>query len=77
MKSYCTYILASKRNGTLYVGVTSDLPSRISMSISKNYLMVLQRSITLPHLFTQRSFKISMMLFIEKNVSKNGTEHGN
>jgi putative endonuclease len=24
----CVYILASKRNGTLYVGVTSDLPRR-------------------------------------------------
>lgn len=29
MKSYYVYILASKRNGTLYVGVTSDLPRRI------------------------------------------------
>ncbi len=28
--SYFVYILASKRNGTLYVGVTSDLPRRIS-----------------------------------------------
>jgi putative endonuclease len=25
----CVYLLASKRNGTLYVGVTSDLPKRI------------------------------------------------
>jgi len=25
----CVYILASKRNGTLYIGVTSDLPKRI------------------------------------------------
>jgi putative endonuclease len=24
----CVYIMASKRNGTLYVGVTSDLPRR-------------------------------------------------
>lgn len=29
MKAYYVYILASKRNGTLYVGVTSDLPRRI------------------------------------------------
>jgi putative endonuclease len=28
-KSGCVYILASQRNGTLYIGVTSDLPSRI------------------------------------------------
>lgn len=25
----CVYVLASKRNGTLYIGVTSDLPKRI------------------------------------------------
>jgi putative endonuclease len=24
-KSYCIYILASNRNGTLYIGITSDL----------------------------------------------------
>lgn len=29
MKSYFVYILASKRNGTLYVGVTSDLTKRV------------------------------------------------
>jgi putative endonuclease len=29
MKRPCVYILASQRNGTLYVGVTSDLVQRI------------------------------------------------
>ena len=29
MKQPCTYILASAQNGTLYVGVTSDLIGRI------------------------------------------------
>ena len=29
MKLPCVYLLASKRNGTLYVGVTSDLVQRI------------------------------------------------
>jgi predicted GIY-YIG superfamily endonuclease len=27
-KDFCVYILASQRNGTLYIGVTSDLNSR-------------------------------------------------
>jgi putative endonuclease len=29
MKTYYVYILASKKNGTLYIGVTSDLKKRI------------------------------------------------
>jgi putative endonuclease len=29
MKQPCVYILASRRNGTLYAGVTSDLVQRI------------------------------------------------
>ena len=28
-KTYFVYILASRRNGTLYIGVTSDLPRRM------------------------------------------------
>ena len=28
-KQPCTYILASQKRGTLYIGVTSDLPQRI------------------------------------------------
>ena len=29
MKPGCVYIMASRRNGTLYIGVTSDLPGRV------------------------------------------------
>ncbi len=29
MKQYCVYILASKKNGVLYIGVTNDLERRI------------------------------------------------
>jgi putative endonuclease len=30
VKAPCAYILASKRNGTLYTGVTSDLFDRVA-----------------------------------------------
>lgn len=29
MKNYFTYILASKRNGTLYIGITNNLLRRV------------------------------------------------
>ena len=29
MKLYCVYILASKKNGTLYTGMSSDLKTRV------------------------------------------------
>lgn len=35
MQSYFVYILASKKNGTLYIGVTSDLIKRVWLHKSK------------------------------------------
>jgi putative endonuclease len=32
-KQPCVYILASSRNGTLYIGVTSDLDGRMSIRV--------------------------------------------
>ncbi|KKW29065.1 MAG: excinuclease ABC subunit C [Candidatus Uhrbacteria bacterium GW2011_GWD2_52_7] len=30
MKTYYVYIMASKKNGTIYIGSTSDLPARVT-----------------------------------------------
>jgi putative endonuclease len=35
MKQYFVYILASQRNGTLYVGISSDLAQRVEQHRSK------------------------------------------
>ncbi len=37
MKKYYVYIMASKRNGTLYTGVTSDLSKRVEEHKSKTF----------------------------------------
>ena len=37
MKNPCVYILASQRNGTLYIGVTSDIHGRMSEHVQGLY----------------------------------------
>jgi len=37
LKTYYTYILASKKNGTLYVGITSDLVRRVYQHRNKEF----------------------------------------
>ena len=53
MKSYYVYILASKHNGTLYIGVTDNLIKRIS-----------QHKQDLVEEFTKR-YHIHMLVYFE------------
>ena len=52
-RTYWVYILASKRNGTLYIGVTNDLSRRVFEHKSK-------RSVT----FTSR-YNVGMLVWYE------------
>jgi len=57
MKQPAVYILASKPNGTLYVGVTSDLPSRIHAHRSGSV-----------EGFTKR-YEVGMLVYVELHDS--------
>jgi putative endonuclease len=69
MKQPCVYILASRRNGTLYTGVTSDLLKRVWEH--KNDLI---------EGFTNK-YGVHRLVYFEqheetKNRSRNGIAHG-
>jgi putative endonuclease len=51
---YAVYILASRRNGTLYVGVTSDLVQRMSQ----------HKSLAVPG-FT-RKYRVTILVYVER-----------
>ena len=55
-KNYYTYILASKRNGTLYIGVTNDLVRRVHEH--KNHII---------KGFTER-YNVNMLVYFEQTA---------
>ena len=74
-KQYAVYIMASKRNGTLYIGMTSDLKKRVWQH--KNILF---------EGFTKK-YRIKRLVYFEVYISveeailrekrlNNGTENG-
>jgi len=58
MREYYVYILASKKNGTLYVGMAGDLKSRVRRRKSKNASK-----------FT-RDYKINKLVYFEQFKDK-------
>ncbi len=59
----CVYILASKKNGTLYIGVTSDLPRRVAQHRSGSI-----------HGFTSR-YGVKRLVFFELHERMEGAIH--
>ena len=57
IKQPVVYMLASKRNGTLYVGVTSNLPKRIEQHQTTNL-----------NTFTTR-YKVKRLVYVEPHTS--------
>ena len=75
-KQFYVYILASKRNGTLYLGVTSDIVKLVLDPIGEEYgstrtvlLKVLQKSMELKGSSITKSMKMPKMLSKGKNVT--------
>ena len=57
MKTYWLYILCSKKYGTLYVGITSDLPRRIFEH--KNHLI--------PNCFPSK-YNVTQLVYAEQHA---------
>ena len=62
-KSFCVYILASKRQGTLYIGVTSDLIKRIGQHKSSEIAG-----------FTQK-YNVKMLVYYEQHPNAESAIH--
>ena len=56
-KTPCVYIMASRRNGTLYTGVTSELPVRVS-----SHKQDLFEGLT-------KKYQVHMLVYYEMHVS--------
>ena len=70
---YFVYILASKRNGTLYIGVTNNLENVYEHKTT--LLRVLLQNIVSVNLCIMKRQMTSMRLFKRKQL-KNGTANG-
>jgi putative endonuclease len=56
---YAVYVLASRKNGTLYIGVTGNLPQRIEQ----------HKALAVPG-FTRR-YEVTMLVHVERHADVN------
>ncbi len=66
MKQYCIYILANKKNGTLYIGVTGNLLLRIAQH-KKRLVEGFTKKYKVDGWFILRSLITLMMQFAGRN----------
>ncbi len=70
MKTYYVYILASRRNGTLYIGVTNNLERRISEH-QQNFVEGFTKQYGVHHLvYYETTSDIQVALQREKQLKK-------
>lgn len=76
MKTFFIYILASKKNGTLYIGITSDISRRIQEhkeglvdGFTKKYDVKLL-------VYAEQAGDVWTAIKREKQLKKNGIESG-
>lgn len=70
MKQYYVYILASRKNGTLYIGVTNNLIKRIQEHKSKLMKGFTQKYTVDKLVYYELHFDIRIALEREKNLKK-------
>lgn len=70
MKQYYIYILASSKNGTLYIGVTNDLHKRVYQHKNKEVKGFTQKYKVDKLVYYEIYFDIRIALEREKNLKK-------
>ena len=76
MKEFYVYILCSKRNGTLYTGVTSNLPKRI-YEHKHNLVDGFTKKYGVHSLVWFERYESADEAITRENRSRNGTVNGN